>query len=269
MPVAMSSGVGIRFEQEGSGEPVLLIPGIGLGIASWADIRKRFVDAGYQVTVIEPRGSGESDKPAGPYTGEAFADDVAAALDAAGVEKAHVVGLSMGGMIAQEVAIRRPDRVRTLVLTATYARTDGWSRRIFELREEIILSLGLAASFKLSFLFVFSPLSFREHRELIESREQSMQAVDRDAFLEQIRFCLNHDTEQRLGAIRAPTLVISGEFDLLTSSIQNAELAAAIEGARHLVVAGASHGLIWERPEEYAEHVLAFLREQAQESRAA
>jgi pimeloyl-ACP methyl ester carboxylesterase len=269
MAFATSSGVRIRFEQEGSGEPVLLIPGIGLGTSSWAEISARLAAAGYQALAMEPRGSGESEKAPGPYTGEAFAADAVAVLDAAGVRRAHVVGLSMGGMIAQELAIRHPKRVGALVLTSTYARTDGWSRRIFELREELIRSVGLATAFKLSFLFVFSPLSFREHAELVESREQAMHDVDEAAFLEQVRFCLTHDTEARLSAIRTSTLVICGELDLLTSRIQNAELAAAIDGAELLLVPGASHALVWERADEYARHVIGFLQAQAEETRAA
>ncbi len=260
MPTAIApDGVHLDFDVAGEGDDVLLVPGIGLSRACWSGVRGRFVDAGYRTIGYDPRGSGQSEKPDRPYTAEDVADDAAAVLSAAGAEQAHVVGLSMGGMIAQDLAIHHPQLVRSLVLTSTYGRVDGWSRRIFELRRELIEEMGLEVAFRMSFLFVFSPYAFRDSPEVIEQIEQSVAAVDRAAFLRQLQFCLDHDALDRIGSFEAPTLVVCGEFDLLTSAIQNRELAAAVPGARLVAVPRASHGLLWERPAEYADEVVGFL----------
>jgi 3-oxoadipate enol-lactonase len=270
MPTALRDGNALHYETSGEAgrEPVLLIPGIGLGADSWAVVTERLVDAGYRAVVVEPRGSGRSAAPLGPYTSEDVADDVVAVLDDAGLARVHLVGLSMGGMIAQQVAIRHPDRVLSLVLTSTYAQPDEWSRRIFELRRSLIRTFGLETGFRFSSLFVFSPEAFREQADFISGREAAQREIDKDAFLAQVELCLSHSTLERLGGIAAPTLVIAGERDMLTSAVQNRELAEAIPGARLEIVPGATHGLVWDERAGYADRLLAFLAEQSNGGRA-
>jgi pimeloyl-ACP methyl ester carboxylesterase len=263
--MAFAGGMGAKLfcEEQGDqdGQPVILIPGIGLTTTSWSDVTRRLTAEGFRVILMDPRGSGRSDKPRGPYSGDTMAADVVAVLDHVGVGRAHVVGLSMGGMIAQEVAIRYPERVAKLILTSTYARVDAWSKRVLELRRAVITNLGFQTGFQFSSLFVFSPQAFRERRDFIAQREAEQAQVDGPSFLAQLDFLLAHDTESHLKAIRARTLVICGELDMLTSALQNQELAAGIADATLEIVRGASHGMVWDRTDEYADRILSFLRQ--------
>jgi pimeloyl-ACP methyl ester carboxylesterase len=249
----------LYYEEAGEGDDILLIPGLGLSAACWSDIVDEFVARGYRVIRYDPRGAGRSDKPDRAYSGADVAADAVAVLTSAGSEAAHVIGVSMGGMIAQELVLRYPERVSSLVLTSTYGRVDDWSRRIFELRREIIERIGLETGFKMSFLFVFSPHAFRESRDVVTRVEQSVAHVDRAAFLRQLQFCLDHDALDRVKVIDAPTLVICGEFDLLASEIQSRELAEAVPGAQLITIPRGSHALLWEKRDEYVAHLQSFL----------
>jgi 3-oxoadipate enol-lactonase len=240
--------------------PLVFVPGLGLTAAAWSGIAARAV-ATCRVIALDPRGAGRSDKPDVEYTGELFADDVAAVLDAARIEQADVVGLSMGGMIVQELAIRHPGRVRSLVLASTYAATDEWSRRVFEVRRTMIRELGIAEQFKLSILLITSPATFREYPEVVSLLERALTGdpPDERAYLRQLQYCMDHDTRDRLHEIRAPTLVINGANDILTSPFQGYELAASIPGAQYCELANGSHVLVFEEPDEFLDTVLEFV----------
>lgn len=256
-----ADGARIHYEAEGDGEPVVLLPGLGMTLATWSEVRDRLVAEGHRVVAIDPRGSGASDKPDQPYTGELVAGDVAAVLDDAGVRRAHVVGQSMGGMIAQELALRDPGRVASLVLLSTFAAPDEWARRVLEVRRTAIERLGLAEQFRMSLLFVFSPRAFREMRDWIAGLERRLaeDPPDERAYLRQLDFCARHDARARLSRLTMPTLVVSGEHDVLTSALQGRELAEMVPGAEYRECRGASHGLLWERGQELAESIAAFV----------
>src|SRR6266568_1060117 len=131
MPHALSGDVRIHYTVDGDGPPVLLIPGLGMSAATWTGVGGRLAST-HRVIYADPRGSGESDTPDVPYTGEDVAADMVAVLDDAGVQRADVVGMSMGGMIAQHLALEHRDRVRSLTLVSTYAATDEWTRRVLD-----------------------------------------------------------------------------------------------------------------------------------------
>jgi pimeloyl-ACP methyl ester carboxylesterase len=260
MPHAISDGARIHYTVEGEGAPVLLIPGLGMSAATWAAAGGRLARS-RRAIYADPRGSGESDTPDQPYTGSLVAADMTAVLDHAGVEQADVVGMSMGGMIAQHLALEQPERVRTLTLVSTYAATDEWTARVLDERRWLIDQGGLAAQFRLSIFFVFSPQAFREMPDFIHGLETRLAAhpPDERAYRRQLEFCRNHDTAVRLGALRMPTLVVVGSHDVLTSPALARELAELVPGARYEEIAGASHGMIWEHSGRIADLLSAFL----------
>jgi 3-oxoadipate enol-lactonase len=229
----------------------VLVPGLGLTASAWGPVTE-LLERSYRVVVTEPRGSGGSDKPEGPYTPELVAEDLRSVLDAAGAETAHVVGLSMGGMIAQDFALRYPERLETLVLLSTLAAPDEWFTRLFQFRRDLIRSLGLREHYRIFVMFIFSPLAFRRIPDTIARLDAAVEESppDEQAYLTQIDYCLAHDAAGELHALRVPTLVVTGSHDLLTPVPLGRELAAAVPGARFHEVEGASHGLWLEYPEE-------------------
>lgn len=263
MEQAISEGVRINYAEAGAGEDVvMLLPGLGMSHLTWARHAEALASR-YRVLSVDPRGSGASDTPDHPYTAATTAADVAAVLDAAGVESAHLVGQSMGGMIAQDFALTAPHRVRSLTLVSTYARTDTWSARVLAGRRGLIENGGLPLQFSISVFFVFSPRAFRQIGGFIEGLEQKLKTnpPDERAYLRQIDYCLEHDAVAGLESLALPALVVAGAEDFITSAIQNRELAALIPECRYEEFEHSSHGLIWEEPERFGELLAGFLAE--------
>jgi len=258
---ARNGDVDIYYEVHGGagGDAVLLVPGLGLTTRGWAGVTENLA-RDHRVIVVDPRGAGQSSKPDVEYNGDTNAADMLAVVDAAGAERVHFVGMSMGGMIAQEFALHHPERVASLVLASTYAAVDDWSRRLFEVRRMIIERIGLVEHFKLSIMFVFSPFAFRAMADQVRRIEEGLtkNPPDQAAYLRQMQYCVDHDTRDRLSQIRCPTLVATGLHDILTSPIQGRELAGWIDGAEYVEFEGASHGLIFEEIEEFSDLVRTF-----------
>jgi 3-oxoadipate enol-lactonase len=252
VPFASNRGVKLHYLQRGGrGETVVLIPGLGLRAGAWGAVAD-FLSDSHHVIIAEPRGSGESDAPDEPYTADVVASDLEAILDAANVGAPHIVGLSMGGMIAQDFALRRPSRVGSLVLLSTFASPDWWFRRLFEFRRDLIHTVGIEEHYRIFLMVLLSPLAFRKIPDQIEAIEASILAnpPPTAGYLRQIDYCLQHDVRPELAKLRVPTLVIAGSHDFLTTAPLAAELAAAIPGARYHELRDASHGLWLEYPEE-------------------
>jgi pimeloyl-ACP methyl ester carboxylesterase len=229
----------------------------------------------YRTIVFDNRGVGRSSKPAGPYSIAQMADDTAALLDAIGVERAHVVSVSMGGMIAQELALRHPQRVRSLVLGCTYARPDAAIEA--QLTESLQffgatrgadgqIEVDLDKLDPMAFIGRLLPLTFTpqfimtELPKLMEMFGGALQyGFDMNAILAQVAATQAHDTHDRLDAVRAPTLVFTGDSDLLIPPTNSDVLAARIPGAQLVKLPGGSHGFNFETPDAFNRQVLDFL----------
>jgi len=261
VPYTPDAELRIHYTDRGSGDDaVLFIPGLGMREATWAAHAER-VAGSRRALAMDPCGSGDSDAPDRPYTPHTVATDVSAVLDDAGAERVHLVGQSMGGMIAQDFVLRHPERVRSLTLVSSFATTDDWSRSVMSARRRLVEVGGLQLQFAVSIHMVFSPKAFREQREFIASLQQRLVADPPvvHAYLRQIDYVAAHDALPRLHEIDVPTLVVVGRDDVLTSAIQSRELAAAIGGARYEEFEESSHGLIWEEPERFGRLLEEFL----------
>ena len=259
MAYAESEAARIFYEDRGEGDPILLITGLGGSGEDWRETPAELA-LSHRAITIDPRGAGQSDKPDMPYTGELVAADVRAVLDAAGAARAHVVSVSMGGMIAQEFAIRHPERLQSLMLIATYAAPDAWSRQVFAVRRMVLDALGQQAHFKLATLFLFAPAGFRAMADEIAAMERDYSANNADLpiYLRQFQFCVDHDARDRLGGITAPTLVVTGSDDILTTPAQGRDLAALIPDAEFRDIAGASHMMMWQKSAELRQLIREF-----------
>jgi len=259
MPLATNQDVRIRYERAGEGPALLLIPGLGGGVQQLAGLAAILAET-YTVVSVDPRGAHGSDKPDRPFTGSGLAGDMAAVLASAGVGPAHVVGISMGGMIAQQLALAQPHLVRSLVLASTYAAADPWSARMWFVRELLLDRTSMAEHFKLAMMFLFSPRVFREQQDRIQALEAGFAASPPDpvGYRRQLEYCRDHDTRDRLGALKAPTLVVNGAEDLLCTAFQGRDLSAAIPGALYREIPEAAHLFMLAEPAGFAALVRDF-----------
>jgi len=266
--------VELYYEEHGSGDPLLLIMGLAADSTAWMFQLPAFAER-YRTIVFDNRGIGRSAKPAGPYTIGGMADDTAGLLAAIGVERAHVVGVSMGGMIAQELALRHPERVRGLVLACTYPEPDeeirlGRSSSIQQLGGTVgadgTAQLDLAAVdpmmiFQTLLPKVFSP-SFLQNQLpiLMQLFGGALQwGFSIEAIMAQVDAVMSHQATDRLSRIKAPTLVITGDADLLIPPANSDLIASKIPGARLLKIPGGTHGFNFETPDLFNRAVLDFL----------
>jgi 3-oxoadipate enol-lactonase len=237
----------------GDGPPVLLVMGLGMTATGWWRTVPVLVEAGLRVLSFDNRGVGRSDRIAGPYAVAEMAEDAVSVLDAAGIESAHVYGISLGGMIAQEVALRHPERVRALVLGAT---TAGGSAHVpagpdvlalLQLRAQMTAEQAVWASVPIN----YAPRTRAEGgARIAEDIVQRLRyPIEAEFYVAQLAAAQSHDTLDRLGAIRAPTLVVHGTDDVLIPPVNGERLAAAIPGAELSMWPGAAHLYFTDEPE--------------------
>jgi pimeloyl-ACP methyl ester carboxylesterase len=217
----------------------------------------------YRVISFDNRGAGQSDVPDVPYSTRMMADDAVGLLDALGIERAHVLGVSMGGMIAQEVALTHPRRVRSLQLHCTYARPDHYMLALMEAWRTIRVKVTPEEWMRSVALWLFSPRTFQERPEFVETIIQTGLAnphpFSLTGFLRQGDAVRSHDTLGRLGGLTCPTLVSVAEDDTLVPPRFARELAAAIPGAVFHLIPGAGHCYFWERPDLFNTMCLDFI----------
>jgi pimeloyl-ACP methyl ester carboxylesterase len=254
----------IWVEQVGEGPDVLLIGGLGDTVESWQFQLDGLADR-YRLTAFDNRGAGRTAMPSGPMSVEAMADDSAALLRALEIPSAHVAGFSMGSAIAQQVALRHPDLVRSLVLNSTYARPDALFRAQLEFWRWLPEAApSERAFFEAFFTWVYTPRAHADGavEQIIEDALAFRHQQSVEAFQAQVDAILGHDAAERLGEIAVPTLVIAGEFDTILPPRFGREVAASIPGARFEVMEEEAHQPFQEIPEEWNALVEAFWREE-------
>jgi pimeloyl-ACP methyl ester carboxylesterase len=238
-----------------------LIMGLGASLDTWIAQRDAFA-AHHRVILFDNRGAGESESPPPPWTVPDMAADAVGVLDALGIERAHVLGVSMGGMIAQEMAIGWPERVDRLVVAVSFARPDPLRRAFLLFRRWARLQgVDLVQEGVANLPWLVSPrvLNDQEELERILGVVSAMPLMAPDAYSHQIDAILEHDTLSRLPHVRAPTLVVAAAEDVLTPVYLSQEIAAAIPGARLTVLPRGNHAVQIEEAESFNEAILDFL----------
>ncbi len=258
------AAVRIAWEERGQGPPLLLVMGLGYARGGWGPASELLARE-FRVLAFDNRGIGESETPSGPYTTEDMAADAVSVLDAAGVERAHVVATSLGGMVAQRLALSHPGRVDRLVLVCT---TPGGGEahpmpdRTLRLLEEAA-GLTPAAALRRFVENALADATVADRPELVERIYEYRLAhpPDPTGWQAQAAAGATHDALERLGELGCPTLVLHGDEDAVVD-VRNAELLATrVPGARLELYPGCGHLLFWEEPERFARDVAAFLRE--------
>jgi len=263
MPYTEAPGFRMKYEDRGDGFPLLLINGLGGDHTEWLLQLPEF-SRHFRVIVFDNRGSGDSGSPPGPYSTAQMADDAAALLSVLGISRTHVLGFSMGGMIAQEVALLHPDRVERLVLACTSPGGEGSDRPAFETVAPIAGFPGgdPEGEFRRLIPYLYSDRYIREHPGEIDAavRRRLARPVSIPGHASQVAAAMGHTAWDRLAGIRAPTLVIAGTGDRLVPPVNSRRIAERIPGAKLVFLDGAPHRLFAENADTFNREVLAFLR---------
>ena len=274
MSTVKVNDVELYYEEHGSGDPLLLIMGLAADSTAWLFQLPAFAER-YRTIVFDNRGVGRSAKPPGPYTIRQMGDDAAALLAALGIDRAHVVGVSMGGMIAQELALQHPERVRSLVLACTYPEPDeevrlGRANSMTQLGGNVdangnatidLSTIDPMMIFQTLLPKVFSPaFLMNQLPTLMQLFGGALQyGFSIEAILAQVDAVMSHKATDRLHRISAPTLVLTGDADLLIPPANSDILAQEIPGAKLVKIPGGTHGFNFETPELFNQAVLDFV----------
>jgi 3-oxoadipate enol-lactonase len=259
MPYAISDGTRIYWEESGSGAPLLLIMGLGYSHEMWHRTRP-VVSAHYRTILFDNRGVGKSDVPSGAYSIAQMATDAAAVLDAAGIATAHVLGLSMGGMIAQEFALKYPDRVNRMVLGCTGCGGSNAIPAAQNVLDVLMARAGMTADEGAEAMvpYIYDASTPRERiEEDLAIRRRCFPTAA--GYMGQLQAILSWTSFGRLAGIHAPTLIIHGETDQLIPPGNAPILAQAIPDSSLVMLPNASHLFVTDQPEESHRAVLAFL----------
>ena len=259
MPHVEVAGRQLHYVRAGEGEPLLLIQGMSGNHLHWGDDFLGLLHDDFETIAYDHRGVGHSAATDEPFTIADLADDAVALLDALDIESAHVMGISMGGMTAQEVALRHPERVRTLTLGCTYAGGEDSALgdpEIIQRLGSLFMAGRVEEAMRFGFEVNVSPEFAQdpEHFELVKRIAAELPS-SLEILMLQLQAIAGHDTSDRLGEIRAPTLVVHGSVDQMLPVSNARAIAARIPGARLEILEGVGHAFWWERPQEAADFV--------------
>jgi pimeloyl-ACP methyl ester carboxylesterase len=265
MPYAIINGNSMYYEVHGNGEPLILIQGFTGGSDAWG-LQVRAFKKHFQTIVFDNRGAGRSELPKEPLTIEMMAADVTGLMDHLGIEHANILGLSMGGMIAQETSISYPGRVKKLILCSTFATRDlpgtndtpseksttgtgGHKPDIRELDFDTLMTNVISLAYN-------NPLYRTLFLSLMKLNKKS---IDSKGVFSQAEALSTHSTTDRLHLIKSSTLVMTGTADRLVSPLHSDILAEHIPGAKLVKIEGGSHAFFFEMPGKFNKEVLDFL----------
>jgi len=256
--------INMHYRVYGGGKPLLLIMGLGGNADWWNEDFLRPLAERYLVVTFDNRGTGRTDKPRGPYTVAQMASDAAGLMDHLEWTSANIMGISMGGMIAQELTLNYPKKVKRLVL----ACTNCGGREQVPAEPKVLAALsapreGLTPEdiFRATLPLLFQPEYIEKNQDKIAENAKRLMAAPTPAhaFMAQLHAILSWSDYSRLGEIKHPTLVITGDEDILIPPENSRILAEAIPDSRLVVIPGGAHGLTFQFPDRVADEVLDFL----------
>ena len=261
MPTANVNGIEINYRLEGDGpETIVLVNGLADDLETWVFQMDDLLGAGYRVLRFDNRGIGQTSAPPGPYTSRMLADDTRALVDDLGLSGFHMIGVSMGGMIAQEFAINHGETLKTVTLACTYAAPGPFCSRMFSMWADMAPVNGVPFIMRDVTLWAFTVPFFEQQEDMLKEFEAGMAELPMsvEAYLAQLNVIQAHDTTDRLDRITVPTLVLSGEEDILIPVRLAKRLQEGIAGSDWATSTG-GHACMWEHPAAFNRTYLDWL----------
>jgi 3-oxoadipate enol-lactonase len=254
MPIARVNGINLNYKVEGKGESLLMIGGFNSERVTWI-FQTRLFKKYFKVITFENRGSGKSSKPRNGYSIDTMMLDSIGLMDHLGIQKAHILGVSMGGLIAQELAIKHPERIIKLVLSTSYCRIDGSNGPTPEMLKftqlpvrQMLDSMAEMMLNRSQFRMLLLPIAKVKNR-----------LADISSIQGKLEAAYSHNTSKRLGFIRSATLVIAGDSDRLIKPESSDEISKLIPGSKLVKIPRGSHMYFLEMSRQFNKEVLAFL----------
>ncbi len=256
MPTISVNDTELYYERRGAGEPLLMVMGMSGHSLHWGEPFLTALERHFELILYDHRGVGRSAANEAPFTIARLAEDAIALLDALEIERAHVLGISMGGMVAQEIAIGAPERVLTLTLGSTYCGGTGskfTDDAVVQQLAMVILSgdadriVRTGWDFNVSADFAAAEGNFEAFAAVASQYRMALPMT-----LLQVQAIIAHDTSQRLSQITAPTLVVHGTADQMLVAANGEIVAGLVPGARLELLDAVGHLFFWEQPEHAA-----------------
>ena len=251
---ADANGTKIYYQVRGEGEPLILIMGFGAEGDVW-EKHVSVYEQHFSCIVLDNRGVGRSDQPKGPYTTAMMAADTIAVMDHAGVSKARVAGISMGGAIAQELALNYADRVKSLALISTWPVFNNYTKTVYENLKKLRVTSKPDDFMELLQLWIFAPPYYKDG--IADLKEGQQGARDKNnpqtqnGFEGQLDACIYHDTVSRLSEIKVPTLITIGAMDIFTPPAFSKMLHSGIQSSEYVSFPTGGHVHHWEDLERF------------------
>lgn len=268
MGFARNGDVDIAYDIEGSGPDLLLIVGTASTRPLWALVRPKLAES-FRTIAFDNRDTGESARASTPYTLRDMATDAAAVLDAAGARRAHIVGHSMGGAIAQEFALLHPERCASVTIVCSWARGDGYTKNLMQLMSALSESVRDDRTLLATILYMGTGFSTLREIDLFEKTDAAMALgplTSREALVREWQVDLSVNMLDRLGELSMPVHVLWGDEDRLLPQPLSQKLIAAIPSAKSTRIERCGHVPMVDAPEAFIDAVLSFLRDAAPQS---
>ena len=251
---ADANGTKIYYQVRGEGEPLILIMGFGAEGDVW-EKHVSVYEQHFSCIVLDNRGVGRSDQPKGPYTTAMMAADTIAVMDHAGVSKARVAGISMGGAIAQELALNYADRVKSLALISTWPVFNNYTKTVYENLKKLRVTSKPDDFMELLQLWIFAPPYYKEGIADLKEGQQGARDNNnpqtQNGFEGQLDACIYHDTVSRLSQIKVPTLITIGAMDIFTPPAFSKMLHSGIQDSEYVSFPTGGHVHHWEDLERF------------------
>ncbi|MHC4806643.1 MAG: alpha/beta fold hydrolase [Planctomycetota bacterium] len=260
MPTVDIEGTKIQYGIRGDGPPLVMIMGLAISAQGWfsqvPEFQKRF-----RCILFDNRGTGDSDKPDSTYTTRIMANDVLGLLDALRISRAHIIGFSLGGLVAQEFVLTYPQKVGKLILSNTFSKLNSFGRRLLGTWKHSVEKGEFSLFLRDLLAWLFTPEYIKHHARDLAAFKLAIQGKPHlaAALIRQIEAIERHDTSKRLGRIRSPTLVLSAACDRMVPPSRSEELTARIPNATLEILPRGGHAAFIEEPELYNAAVLSFL----------